>query len=561
MNTKYRVCQQTNEDVKHRFGFTLIELLIVIAILAILSTALILLLNPAQMLAQGRDSTRLNDVKVLNNAIVLSKVRDSIVDNTGPKVVYISLKALTVGLDDDCKADYPTLPPLASGWRYRCVPEASLRNINSNGWLPVDFSSVPTIQPPLSILPVDPVNTVNSYYAYGYDSNKDRYAIAAIMDSDKYKNTTAVNDGGNWDIAYETRPVEWFSGGGSPTAALFAGTADDVYKCLVSTNCDIDGEWTEIFGSRSAVTDFAVDTINNVIYLVAAGDTVERCVLSTGCDAPAEWTLAFKDPGSIFFESIVFDSVNGVLYAGGESGRLYRCTVSTGCDGGVPEWPLVLDTAESTIQDIILDTNNNVLYANSRGAFVGSVVYRCPTSTGCDVAGDWATSFNGIAASDSLYEMVFDSANSVIYASGFDFPGAELWRCDVTATSCDANSDWTKPYSLLTTNFVSVLITNGVLYFGEDTSGAGGLRINRCQLSSGCDQQTDFSNYSIIGVGSYIYAIGYDPISSSLYAGTGSFATMYRCPLSSSCDAGADWILMADKPDGDDYFTKILYVP
>jgi prepilin-type N-terminal cleavage/methylation domain-containing protein len=40
-------------------GFTLIELLIVIAILAILATAVVLVLNPAQILAQARDAQRI----------------------------------------------------------------------------------------------------------------------------------------------------------------------------------------------------------------------------------------------------------------------------------------------------------------------------------------------------------------------------------------------------------------------------------------------------------------------------------------------------------------------
>ncbi|MGC9603563.1 MAG: type II secretion system protein, partial [Minisyncoccia bacterium] len=41
-------------------GFTLIELLVVIGILGTLATAVVLVLNPAQLLAQARDSTRLS---------------------------------------------------------------------------------------------------------------------------------------------------------------------------------------------------------------------------------------------------------------------------------------------------------------------------------------------------------------------------------------------------------------------------------------------------------------------------------------------------------------------
>ncbi|MCX6788427.1 MAG: type II secretion system protein, partial [Candidatus Jorgensenbacteria bacterium] len=54
-----------------KLGFTLVELLIVIAILAILAVAVVLVLNPAQLLKQGRDSTRLSDMAALNSALAL----------------------------------------------------------------------------------------------------------------------------------------------------------------------------------------------------------------------------------------------------------------------------------------------------------------------------------------------------------------------------------------------------------------------------------------------------------------------------------------------------------
>src|SRR3989338_277276 len=52
-------------------GFTLIELLVVIAILAVLATAVVIILNPAELLKQGRDSTRLSDLAALQSSIAL----------------------------------------------------------------------------------------------------------------------------------------------------------------------------------------------------------------------------------------------------------------------------------------------------------------------------------------------------------------------------------------------------------------------------------------------------------------------------------------------------------
>ncbi len=50
-------------------GFTLIELLIVIGIIGILAAAVIVVLNPAELLAQARDGTRLSDIDSANSAI------------------------------------------------------------------------------------------------------------------------------------------------------------------------------------------------------------------------------------------------------------------------------------------------------------------------------------------------------------------------------------------------------------------------------------------------------------------------------------------------------------
>ena len=52
-------------------GFTLLELIIVIGILAILGTVSVLVLNPAQLFAQARDTTRIQDLQTMNSALGL----------------------------------------------------------------------------------------------------------------------------------------------------------------------------------------------------------------------------------------------------------------------------------------------------------------------------------------------------------------------------------------------------------------------------------------------------------------------------------------------------------
>jgi prepilin-type N-terminal cleavage/methylation domain-containing protein len=72
-------------------GFTLLELLIVIGILAILSTTVMIVINPADLLARTRDSRRIGDLSTLNSAINLFVSFYSNVSLGDPNTVYLSL--------------------------------------------------------------------------------------------------------------------------------------------------------------------------------------------------------------------------------------------------------------------------------------------------------------------------------------------------------------------------------------------------------------------------------------------------------------------------------------
>jgi prepilin-type N-terminal cleavage/methylation domain-containing protein len=50
-------------------GFTLIELLIVIAVLGVLSTAVLVAINPAEQIARGKDAGRINTVDQVGHAV------------------------------------------------------------------------------------------------------------------------------------------------------------------------------------------------------------------------------------------------------------------------------------------------------------------------------------------------------------------------------------------------------------------------------------------------------------------------------------------------------------
>lgn len=170
---------------KQQSSFTLIELLIVIGILAILTAAVVLVLNPTELLKQGRDSTRASDLASLTHAIALLQSQVEISLGTA-STVYISIP------DTNTTCSNLSLPSLPSGYTYHCVPQANLRNIDGSGWLPINFtqSSIQT----LSALPLDPINTTSSNLYYTYIPGGS-YELTALMESDK-GSLPAQSDGG-----------------------------------------------------------------------------------------------------------------------------------------------------------------------------------------------------------------------------------------------------------------------------------------------------------------------------------------------------------------------------
>jgi len=180
-------------------GFTLIELLVVIAILAVLATAVILVLNPAELLKQGRDATRVSDLAALNSAI-----------------------SLWVHDINDTTANWPAAAT------YNCTSAAvrptsgGICVINSNttvndvlGWVPLKFTLI-SYGSPLSRLPIDPANNSTTCsrgtpavceYAFAASTTVGIYEVDAQLESAKFNTNGSSDltskDGGNDSNWYE----------------------------------------------------------------------------------------------------------------------------------------------------------------------------------------------------------------------------------------------------------------------------------------------------------------------------------------------------------------------
>jgi len=191
-----------------RRAFTLVELLIVIAILAVLAAAVVIVLNPAELLAQARDGERSQDMKTLGDALAILVVDNSSVSLGTYKTVYISIPDTS----STC-ANITDLPSLPSGWTYHCVTEANLKNTDGTGWMPLNLSSIYGGSP-IPSLPTDPTN--NATYHYSYIPSSSTYGLSANIESVKHRQsnqsgvfTTQFTAGSNPNLASIPRGGDW----------------------------------------------------------------------------------------------------------------------------------------------------------------------------------------------------------------------------------------------------------------------------------------------------------------------------------------------------------------
>ncbi|OGY64509.1 MAG: hypothetical protein A3I24_04030 [Candidatus Harrisonbacteria bacterium RIFCSPLOWO2_02_FULL_41_13b] len=176
-------------------GFTLVELLIVIGILAVLATATVLVLNPAELFRQARDTKRINDLEALRSAVslYLSTVSSPDMDAAG-----------------SCAANYwGSVAGAAENFTGSPAQHANVATaIDGTGWLPIDFTQIPGGSP-LSSLPTDPLNpdTATQAYTYRCDNTAKTFELNANMESTRYaqggSDDVESTDGGDQVGIYE----------------------------------------------------------------------------------------------------------------------------------------------------------------------------------------------------------------------------------------------------------------------------------------------------------------------------------------------------------------------
>jgi len=172
-------------------GFTLLELLIVIGILAILSTTMILVINPAQLLKKARDSQRIADLSTVKTAIAYY-----ITETSSPSIGTVN----------------NTFSDVATASCFGAASGTKALTTGGAGWIPINFDGM-TGGSPIGSLPTDPNKTAigdtpGRYYVYGVLSATDyTFKLVANMESAYYSKDgdgdVETGDGGTSTDLYE----------------------------------------------------------------------------------------------------------------------------------------------------------------------------------------------------------------------------------------------------------------------------------------------------------------------------------------------------------------------
>jgi hypothetical protein len=148
--------------------------------------------NTMDIFRKSRDSKRINDLQLLDNALKTLLFTESNINLGEENIIYTSLP------DSSSTCGSYNLIPLFSPYSYRCQTSDNYLKVDGNGWLPINFTLGKILT--ISVLPIDPLN--NKDYFYAYQVRQGRYKLTARFEN-KTNISKMANDGGFEPTLYE----------------------------------------------------------------------------------------------------------------------------------------------------------------------------------------------------------------------------------------------------------------------------------------------------------------------------------------------------------------------
>ena len=420
-------------------GFTLLELLIVIGILAIVGVIVMLILNPAELFKQSRDTRRMVDLKNIDSAIRLARTESIFMGNSN--IVYISVPDPALSGSATSTCPNMGLPPLDPSWKYNCVSQNNLAKNNGTGWIPINFSSL-GVGSPFSALPIDPENATSSWRYYRYITDlKGKYIAVSGLYSDKYKPEAAKDGGGDsekfevgtnmslWEeskkyyglvrencVGYTncfTSLYQWEANySGIPFGICASGDLNCVDKIAVAK---IDGAWTSP-DTTPVVIDGWTTSINN--YIKVYTTTVAR---HDGKWNNGKYRLINSETGRALYTQVSNIKIDGLQIL------------------NQPTWGY--DQNAIDVQGSGEVSNNIIKYAGSNGTDINGIY------------------FAAVASVKIYNNMVYDTPKGIT-----TWCGGDVLRCYVyNNTVINSSASGFKPHQWVDTLFINNIVQNSAI--------------------------------------------------------------------------------------------------
>jgi len=185
-------------------GFTLFEILLVLLIIFLIFSITLQIFNFSEYFKKSRDLKRISDMQILNNTFNLYL---NLIENPslGPSNTSINEATPTIFISIPFDKEDIRNITISSGsqtFYFSQVSSTEYFKNNGNGWLPVNFTILPNV--PLSILPVDPINSYSQklFYSYIFKRSSSTYEINTKLESKNYnysgkEDKTSTDDGDN----------------------------------------------------------------------------------------------------------------------------------------------------------------------------------------------------------------------------------------------------------------------------------------------------------------------------------------------------------------------------